>query len=122
AGFYRWDRSTHAIAEILGNLNGPWFYTAQARNGYVIFSYIDSRKRAGYLGDEFIHVVTSQGGEKWTTSRTALKRDPAALQSDRKAGPIAVTKPDAQGRFWVYFYSLQGGQGFTTNVEYRLGR
>jgi len=118
----RWDRSTNSITEVLPRLIGPWFFTAQARGAFACFNYISSRPREGYIGDEFVHVLSSNDGKRWTNVRTSLMRSGVALKMDQKAGPVEVTTPDAQGRFWVYFANLKNSKGFTTNAEFKLGK
>jgi hypothetical protein len=117
----RWDRAKGSITELLPRLIGPWFYNFQARGAFAGFSYIASRPREGYLGDEFVHVLTSVDGNHWKNTRTTFMRSREALRIDSKAGPTAITTPDARGRFWVYLINLQGSQGFTTNAEFQLG-
>ncbi len=116
----RWNRATGSITEVLPRLIGPWFYNFQARGSFAGFSYIASRPREGYLGDEFVHVLTSTDGNHWSNTRTSFMRSHEAVRLDSKAGPTAMTTPDARGRFWVYFVNLQGSQGFTTNAEFQL--
>jgi hypothetical protein len=121
AGFFRWDRATGQVSRVLTGLNGPFYYTAQFRNAYVQFSTISLLSNDGYVGDEYVHVVSSNNGSSWSTTKTSWMR--AQGQPLDKATILGITRPDSHGRFWVSFYDLAGASaasGRTTAVELQL--
>jgi hypothetical protein len=120
AGFFRWDRASGQVSRLLAGLNGPFYYTAQFRNAYVQFSTVSLKSNDGYIGDEYIHVVSSKNGSSWSSTKTPWMR---ARQPLDKATILGITRPDSHGRFWVSFYDLAGAttaSGRTTAVELQL--
>lgn len=120
AGFFRWNRASGQVTRVLSGLNGPFYYTAQFRSAYAQFSTVSLRSNDGYIGDEYIHVVSSRNGSTWSSTRTPWMR---ARQSADKATILGITRPDSHGRFWVSFYDLAGAttsSGLTTAVELQL--
>jgi hypothetical protein len=114
AGVFRWDRQSGTVSQLLGGLNGPFYYTAQFRTAYAQFSTISLKESDGYLGDEYVHVVASPDGVRWTSARTPWKR--AQDNPPRKAVIIGITSPDKRGRFWVSFYDLAGASDASTRT------
>jgi hypothetical protein len=121
AGLFRWDRASGTVSQLLGGLNGPFYYTVQFGNAYAQFSTVSTRENDGYIGDNYIHAVTSAGGVKWSTAQTPWMRAPD--QPHQKATILGITAPDKKGRFFVSFYALAGASaasGETTSVELQL--
>jgi hypothetical protein len=113
----RWDRATGAISTVLSNLNGP-FYNSVAWNGvYLQFSTVE-RTSDGYIGDNYIHVLSSLDARSWSLTRTPFVRTAGA--TDQNAGMWHFTTPDAQGRFWGSFFNLDGTQFKTANILFQI--
>jgi hypothetical protein len=118
---YRWDRTSGIVTQLLGGLNGPFYYTAQFRGAYAQFSAVSTKDNDGYIGDEYVHVVASPDGVRWASASTPWKR--AQDRPLRKAVILGITSPDNRGRFWVSFYALAGASapsGRTTIFELQL--
>jgi hypothetical protein len=124
AGFFRWDRKTQSVSPVLEDLNGPFYYTFQYKNSYVTFSHVGTKSSDAYIGDQWIHAVSSTNGVTWRASTTRWKRDqsPDSVKKDRKAAIVSFTKPDTRGRFWVYFYDLTGATNHISNFELQFTR
>lgn len=121
AGLYRWDRKSGVVSQLLGGLNGPFYYTAQFRGAYAQLSGISLKTDDAYIGDEYVHVVASPNGVRWASARTPWKR--AQDRPLRKALMMGITSPDKRGRFWVSFFNLAGASEASTrtaNFELQL--
>jgi hypothetical protein len=124
AGFFRWDRQTQRVSQILEDLNGPFYFTFQYKKAFVTFSHVGTLASDHYIGDQWIHAITSTNGATWRSSRTPWKRDqsPDSIGKGRKAAIVSFTKPDKRGRFWVYFYDLTGATDHISNFELQFVR
>jgi hypothetical protein len=109
ASLFRWDRASGRVTKVLTGLNGPFYYTAQFHNSYAQFSHVSTKSNDGYIGDEYVHVVTSKNGRNWSSSRTSWRRTSA--KPPQKAEIRGITRPDSRGRFWVSFDGLAGRRG-----------
>jgi hypothetical protein len=118
SSLYRWDRGTGAISTILKNLNGPFYNTFSANGVYAQFSAIERPASDGYIGDEYIHVLTSAGGSAWAETKTPFMRTPG--DTGEVAYMTHFTPPDSQGRFWGSFFDLEGTQWKHSNIEFQL--
>jgi hypothetical protein len=122
AQLFRWDRATGEVTSVLGGLNGPFYYTVRYKGAQVQLSTVSLKSDDGYIGDEFVHVLTTgDDGASWKSARTPWRR--SRVQPPRKASIIGITDPDKSGRFWVSFYNLEGSNDrstWTTNLELRL--
>jgi hypothetical protein len=108
AGFFRWDRSSRVIRQVLGNLNGAFYYTFQHRNSFITFSHVGTKASDSYIGDQMIHAVSSRNGSTWKSTVTPWKHNQSPDSVQRKAAIGSFTKPDRNGRFWIYFFDLRG--------------
>jgi hypothetical protein len=118
SALYRWDRVTGGISTILKGLNGSFYNTFSANGVYAQFSAVERPVEDGYIGDEYIHVLTSKASVGWTQTKTPFMRTAGdtsqVLQMDH------FTSPDAQGRFWGSFFDLSGTQFMNSNIEFQL--
>ena len=108
AGLFRWDRGTADVRQVLGGLNGPFYFTFQHRNSFVAFSHVGTKASDNYIGDQKIHAITSRDGSTWRSTVTPWSHNRGADSVERKAAIQSFTTPDRNGRFWVYFYDLAG--------------
>jgi len=115
---YRWDRQSGQITQVLTNVNGPFYFTFQHEGLFAQFSGV-ATSGEGYVGDEFFHVLTSNGGSGWSATRTPFMREPSGGTTSNSV-ILGSTMPDAQGRFWVNFWNVAGTQSRTGNVQFQL--
>jgi hypothetical protein len=120
SSLFRWDRTSGRVTSVLEGLNGPFYYTAQFGNAYAQFSAAFPKGQDGYLGDPYIHVISSSDGRTWSSTRTPWR---IAESPPLKGLIYGITGPDNRGRFWVNFYGLAGASsksGRTASFELQL--
>jgi PKD repeat protein len=113
----RWDRATGALTTVMSGLNGPFYNSFSWQGMYFQFSAIE-RTVDGYIGDNYIHILTSGDGKTWTLTRTPFMR--LAGATDQNCNMAHFTQPDAQGRFWAAFFNLDGTEFKTANIQFQI--
>jgi PKD repeat protein len=117
-GMYAWDRHTGTITRILKSLNGPFYNTFSANGVYAQFSAVEQPIADGYVGDDYIHVITSREGASWSATRTPFRR---LIGDTRQTAYMThFTPPDSQGRFWGSFFDLDGTEYKNSNIQFQL--
>lgn len=115
---YRWDRTSGTVTIVLSGLNAPFMNTFSFNGMYAQFSSVDATAD-GYIGDEYIHVLTSNNpSATWTETKTPLMRTSGT--SDTYALMTGMTSPDSQGHFWAGFYDIGNAQFFDAAIELQL--
>ena len=113
----RWDRTTGKLSTVLSGLNGPFYNEITWQGMYFQFTALEATVD-GYIGDNYIHILTSGDGTNWTLTRTPFMRLVGA--TDQNAGMWHFTQPDAQGRFWGGFFNLDGTQFKNANILFQI--
>ena len=112
-GLYRYDRATGAVTTVLTDLQGSFRLSVPAGDVIATFTAVESP----FIGDQFVHVLTSNGGLTWTSAITPLEH---SASDPYTAVPMAVTAPDASGRVWLSVTHLKQSPSGISNVEFRL--
>jgi|GEM_PF-2805023 len=112
---YRYDRRSGRVTTLMSNLNGP-FYDSVGFNGQLAqFSAVEPK---GYVGDQYIHILTNGDGTSWSLTRTPWIRDGSRPAS--YAMPLGSTFPDRHGRFWMSYYDLSNSDGGVSDIEFQF--
>ncbi len=114
---WRWDRSSGNLTRLLSGLNVPFYSGVSYQGMQVQFSGVEPQSE-GYIGDEYIHVLTSNGGSSWSATKTPFMRTPGDPSNNTVM--TGITVPDAQGRFWVSWWNINGTYARRSNIEFQL--
>lgn len=115
---YRWDRTTNQITTVLNSLNAPFYNTFSFNGIFAQFSGVEV-KTNGYIGDEFIHVITSNSANtRWTETKTPFQRTSGT--SSVYAYMTHFTFPDSSGQFWTGFYDINNANFGNASIKFQL--